>query len=98
MASDPGTGPRPLETDPTLDLIEKLHASRRFRDAQGLFFVEGVRNFVQAVDHGWTVDALLYSDTLLKSALARKLVRRLRREGIPTARASPEEYRRVSRG
>lgn len=96
MAGDPRTGPRPLETDTTLDLIEKLHASRRFRDAQGLFFVEGVRNFVRAVDHDWAVDALLYSDTLLKVPLARKLVRRLRREGIPTARASPEQFRRIS--
>ncbi len=76
----------------TLARIRKLHSSRNYRDTHGLFFVEGVRNFVAAVDNGFFVDTLLYSDRLLTSGVARKLVRRLRRDGVPTARVSPEQF------
>ena len=41
-----------------LDLATRLHASRALRDETGLFVVEGVRNLVHAIDHGWTVDSI----------------------------------------
>ncbi|MFL5801631.1 MAG: TrmH family RNA methyltransferase [Roseiflexaceae bacterium] len=78
-------------------MIERLQVDRRCRDTHGLFFVEGVRNFVEAIDHGFAVGALLYSERLLTSPLARKLVRRLKRAGVPFARASTEQFRNVSR-
>lgn len=97
MAGEHTTGHRPLEIASTLALIEQLQGDRRARDAHRLFFVEGVRNFVTAVDHNCAVDTVVYSERLLTSPLARKLVRRLKRAGIPFARVSPEQFRAISR-
>jgi len=96
MIGEDTTGHRPLPVAPALTQIAQLQRDRRFRDAQGCFFVEGVRNFVAAVDYGCTVDTLLYSERLLTSPVARKLVRRLKRAGVPFARVSPEQFRTVS--
>jgi len=96
MTGEETTGHRPLPVAPALTQIARLQRDRRYRDAQGRFFVEGVRNFVAAVDHGCTVDTLLYSERLLTSPVARKLVRRLKRAGVPFVRVSPEQFRTVS--
>lgn len=96
MTGEETTGHRPLEIAATLRLIEQLQRERRTRDTRGLFFVEGVRNFVTAVDHGCAVEAILYSERLLTSPIARKLIRRLKRAGVPFARVSPEQFRAVS--
>jgi TrmH family RNA methyltransferase len=97
MAGEERTGHRPLEIAATLALIGRLQADRRARDKHGLFFVEGVRNFVTAVDHNYMLDTVVYSERLLTSPLARKLVRRLKRAGVSFARLSPEEFRTISR-
>ncbi len=88
---------RQLNVAPTLTRIRKLQSERRYRDKHRLFFIEGVRNFVEAVDHGFPFESLLYSEKLLTAPLARKFVRRLKRSGVPFARASPEEFRTISR-
>jgi len=97
MAGEETPGQHPLALAPTLAHIARLQRDRRYRDTHGCFFVEGVRNFVTAVDYGCTVEALLYSERLLTSPIARKLVRRLKRTGVPFARVSPEQFRTVSR-
>ena len=81
----------------TLRDIEKLQKDRRHRDARKSFFVEGVRNFVRVVDHGFEISLVFYSEKLLTAPLARKFVRRLRRSGVSTLRVSPEEFRSGSR-
>src|SRR5215471_12934767 len=86
-----------LNTAPILAKIQRLQDDRRYRDRYGLFFVEGVRNFIQAVDNRFPVDTLVYSERLLTKPLARKLVRRLKRDGVPYAPVSPEQFRSVSR-
>jgi TrmH family RNA methyltransferase len=88
---------RQLEITPTLAAIERLQHDRGYRDSRRLFFIEGVRNFIAALDHHFPVDTLLYSEKLLIQPLARKLVRRLKRAGVPFARVTPEQFRRVSR-
>jgi TrmH family RNA methyltransferase len=97
MAGEETPSQHRLALAPTLAHIGRLQRDRRYRDTHGYFFVEGVRNFVTAVDHACTVDALLYSERLLTSPIARKLVRRLKRAGVPFARVSPEQFRSVSR-
>ena len=88
---------RQLEVAPTLTRIRKLQDDRRYRDQHRLFFIEGVRNVVEAVDHRFSIERLLYSEKLLTAPLARKFVRQLKRAGVPFARASPEEFRSISR-
>src|SRR5260370_36533150 len=97
MDDDASTHEHQLEISPTLARIHRLQDDRRYRDDHGLFFVEGVRNFVQAVDHRFSLDTLLYSEKLLTNPLSRKLVRRLKRAGVPFARAWPEQFRTVSK-
>jgi TrmH family RNA methyltransferase len=77
--------------------IKKIQSDRLHRDKYGVFFIEGVRNFVQAMDRGLDAEVIFYSERLLTAPLARKLVRKLRREGTPAVRVSPEEFRKVSR-
>ncbi len=88
MADEQRPGQRPFAIAPTLAQAARLQRDRRYRDAHDQFFVEGVRNFVAAVDSGCTMVALLYSERLLTSPVARKLVRRLKRAGVPFAHVS----------
>jgi TrmH family RNA methyltransferase len=97
MQNETRTDFREVEIAPTLAAIERLQRDRSYRDSRRLFFIEGVRNFIAALDHSFSVDTLLYSEKLLIHPLARKLVRRLKRAGIPFARVTPEQFRRVSR-
>ena len=88
---------RQLDATPTLTRIRKLQSDRHYRDQQRLFFIEGVRNFVEAKDHGFSFESLLYSEKLLTAPLARKFVRQLKRANVPFARVSPEAFRSISR-
>jgi len=88
---------RQLDVATTLTRIRKLQSDRRYRDQHRLFFIEGVRNFVEAVDRGFSIETLLYSEKLLTAPLARKFVRRCKRAGVPFARVSPEAFRSISR-
>ena len=63
----------------TLAEIKRLQNDRPYRDARGVFFVEGVRNFVQVSDNDFDIAVILYSEKLSTAPLARKLVRRYRR-------------------
>ena len=81
---------------PTLSAIERLQNERNYRDAHGLFFIEGVRHFITAIDHRYPVHTLIYSERLLINPIARKLVRRLKRSGVPFVRVTPEQFRSVS--
>ncbi len=97
MPSEPSFGSRPLRPDSLLREIDRLQTNRSYRDACRRFFIEGVRNVVQAMESSVAVEAVLYSDRLLTVPIARQLVRRQRRAGIPTLQVAPETFRRVSR-
>lgn len=83
--------------DKTLTEINRLQADRHYCDARGVFFAEGVRNLIQISDKDFKIEAVIYSERLLIAPLARILVRRLRRAGVPTVKVSPEDFRQVSR-
>ena len=85
-----------LDVAQVLSQIEKLQTQRHYRSAKGLHFVEGIRNFVQVVDTNAAIQTLVWNDKLLTAPIARKLVRRLRRNGIPSARVTPEQFRQIS--
>ena len=98
MAGEPrDTGRGRWSVGAALSAVERLQADRRYRDSRGLFFVEGVRNFVQAVHSSSRITVIVYSDRLCTAPLARKLVRRLRRAGVDTVAVSPEDFRCISR-
>lgn len=70
--------------------------SRRGRDRSGSFWIEGVRNFLQAHAFHASFRSVIVSEVLLRNAVARKLVRQLGAAGVPIARVSPERFRTVS--
>ena len=80
----------------TLDEIGRLLADRAHRDSRRAFFVEGVRNVVHAIESGFHIETLVYSEKLLIVPIARKLIRDRCRSGTPTLQVSPEEFRQVS--
>src|SRR5262245_63186750 len=84
------------DTKSTLDEIRRLRADRAHRDVRGSFFVEGVRNVVQAIENGFHIETLVSSEKLLIVPIARKLVRDRRRLGTPTIDVSPETFRQIS--
>lgn len=96
MTDDQSFG-RLLAATPTLALIAQLQTNRQTRDARGLYFIEGVRNFVAAIDRHVPVEAVVYNERLLTAPVARKLVRQLKRAGVPYTRLSPEQFRSISR-
>jgi TrmH family RNA methyltransferase len=80
----------------TLDEIGRLQADRARRDTRRVFFAEGVRNVVHAIESGLRVETLVYSEKLLIVPIARRLVRDRRRSGTPTIEVSPEAFRQIS--
>lgn len=85
-----------LNVEATLTEVEKLQCNRTHRNASGLFFIEGVRNFIKVIDNSFEIEAIIFSEKLLTAPLARKLVRRSRRSGICCISVKPEQFRRVS--
>ncbi len=86
----------PPDPRATLAEITRLQSDRAHRDASRNFFVEGVRNVVEAIENGFRIETLLVSDQLLTVPIARKLVRERRRSGVPTLPVAPEAFRQVS--
>lgn len=86
---------RPTPVEEFLVRVRSL-SDARTRRAQGRYWVEGVRHFVQAFDAGLRFHAVVHSPVLLKSDLAGMLVRRLAARGVPRFRVSPEQFRSVS--
>jgi RNA methyltransferase, TrmH family len=84
------------DAEATLARATKLHQNRADRDRTGLFYIEGVRNFVRVVDNRFELETILFSEKLLTAPVARKLVRQARRAGIPTLNLSPERFRQIS--
>ena len=83
------------DAKPTLDEIRRLR-DRAHRDTRATFFVEGVRNVVQAIENRFRIETLIYSEKLLIVPIARKLVREHRRSGTPILSVSPEIFRQIS--
>jgi TrmH family RNA methyltransferase len=85
-------------TPPLHSLLARIRAlaQRPARTAQNVFFIEGLRSFIQAHDAGFHFQSLIYSPILLKGDLADMLARRLHNAGTPRVRLAPEQFRGVS--
>ena len=96
MANNTTIGHSSSSVSKILAAIKQLQRDRNYRDTQGTFFIEGVRNFIRVADCHLEIETILYSEKLLIAPLARKLVRQFRRSGTPTVRVSPEQFRSIS--
>jgi TrmH family RNA methyltransferase len=59
--------------NPTVKLVRSL-SQRKNRDENGLFVVEGIHNVGAALEAGWIVSTILYSEDVLVSKFARHLI------------------------
>lgn len=82
--------------EPVLQLIRSL-SHRSARDRSGLFWIEGIRNFVEACHAGLRFESVVRSPILLKSSLVGMLARQLAAQGVPQWQVSPEQFRSVCR-
>lgn len=75
----------PIITSYQHPLIQRIHQLRRreIREQTGLYYVEGLRFVLQAVQHHAALEALVVCHPLLTNAFARRLVRQQRRMGVP---------------
>jgi RNA methyltransferase, TrmH family len=80
----------------TLRFIKQLQQARSVREQQKLFYVEGVRNFVQVTDNAFDIETIIYSDKLCTASVVRKLVRQHKRAGTAILNISPEDFRSIS--
>ena len=70
-------------------------ARRSVRASTARFWVEGIRQFVQACDDRVGIETIVYSRVLLKSDLAEMLVRRQGALGVRRVAVTPEQFRTV---
>jgi RNA methyltransferase, TrmH family len=74
--------------------IRRIRAlqDRKEREQTGLFFVEGIRFVAQAVESRARIETLLVAPQLLVRPFGKKLVRELRRKGVPCLEVTPEVF------
>jgi RNA methyltransferase, TrmH family len=73
-----------------------LQQSRKARDTSGQFWIEGIRQFVQAFEAGIEFQTVVVSRILLKSHLVEEMNRELRIRGVNCVHVSPEQFRGIS--
>jgi TrmH family RNA methyltransferase len=80
------------------DLFPRIRrlARREVRQAEGCFWIEGVRNFVQAYDAGWRFQSVVFSEVLNRLSLVEMIVRRLKASGTAPVKVTPEQFRSIS--
>jgi TrmH family RNA methyltransferase len=93
MARRTSPCPRRPSIDLTFDQIFEL-LERPAREASGLFWAEGCRPFLSALEHGWSVRAVVYCPKLLRSRYAWEALRLL---SYAPLRVSPEQFKLLSR-
>ena len=76
--------------------VRALQSRRCVRDSIRRFWIEGLRQFIQAIDAGLTFDTIVHSRVLLKSGDVRKRLDRLAATGVRHAGVSPEQFRSIS--
>ncbi|HLI09830.1 MAG TPA: RNA methyltransferase [Ktedonobacteraceae bacterium] len=69
---------------------------RKEREETGLFFVEGIRIVVEAVQAGAEIEMLVVAPDLLKSQIGQETVRQEQERGIPVLEVSAQVFKSLS--
>ena len=76
--------------------IRSLQHHRAARESSRTFWIEGIRQFMQAAEAGFRFDTIVHSRLLLKSSLVRHAIDRMAAGGVAHIRVTPEQFRGVS--
>jgi len=63
------------------------------RSRTGLYIIEGIRHLARAVEHNSSIESVFLEPSVLSNPFGQKLVRRLRKRGVPGVRLSQQLYR-----
>lgn len=83
-------------SDPAIKRISALQ-SRQERERTGLFFVEGLRIVITALQLGAAIDTLIIAPDMLKSREVYSLIMQQHRAGVPCMMVSADVFRHLSR-
>lgn len=81
--------------NPQIKLIRKLK-DRKYRVESGLFFLEGVRIVIEALESGQWITQLIVSRDLLGSTKAVEVVEDAERKSVPILEVSKEVFESIS--
>jgi len=82
--------------DRVLDRVRSLQRSRKARETSSQFWIEGIRQFIQAFEAGIDFQTVMVSRKLLKNHLVQMMIEQLVARGVAWARISPEQFRSIS--
>ncbi len=82
-------------SNPRIKQIRGLR-QRKARSESGLFFVEGIRLVLEAVQLGAPLETLVVAPELLSSTRAQELVQAQQRAGVPTLEVTAEVFQSLS--
>src|SRR2546421_7501372 len=88
--------PQSERIDRVLDRVRSLQRSRKARETSSQFWIEGVRQFIQAFEAGIEFETVIVSRKLLKNHLVQMMIDQLLARGVACARISPEQFRSIS--
>jgi RNA methyltransferase, TrmH family len=85
-------------TSPGNPLVKRIKRLRqkKYRQAEGAYFVEGLRVVLTAVEHNAPIESLIYAPELLTSAVARRVVAEQEALGTAVVQLSAPLFRAVS--
>ncbi len=88
----------PVITSSSNPLIKRIRllGQRKYRDAEGVFFVDGIRPVWEAVESHASIEALVVAPDELTSEAAREMVERQRRVGTRVVQVSSRVYESVA--
>ena len=78
--------------NPLIKRIRRLR-QKKYRQSEGVFFVEGLRVVASALEHGAVVERLIWCNKFLKSAFGRELIDSAE---IPTTELAPTLFKSIS--
>lgn len=81
--------------NPSIKLARSL-SQKKERDANGLFFVEGILHTGAAFEAGWDIVTLLVCPSTLKGDYARGLVRQCRERGVRVLQVSEQAFASIA--
>jgi RNA methyltransferase, TrmH family len=85
-------------TSPANPLVKRIKRLRqkKYRQAEGAYFVEGLRVVLTAVEQNAPIETLCYAPELLTSAVATKVVAAQQRRGAAVVELAPHVFRAIS--
>lgn len=82
-------------SNPLIKLIKRLR-QRKYRQEEGVFFIEGLRVVLTAVEQHAVIETLVYALPLLTSEAGRQAIERLQRQGVDCVEVAPAVFESIS--